>query len=98
MEEYRNDDAEVVLVAFEHAGMTARVAIDRPARERVSRLGLLRLRLFRPFPADAVRYVLAGKRAVPGAGSRLLRLDITASFIRRLSLRCMTCPRRTVHW
>jgi len=63
IEEYRNDDAEVVLVASSTPAMTARVAIDN-LRARGIPVGLLRLRVFRPFPADAIRYALAGKKGV----------------------------------
>jgi pyruvate/2-oxoacid:ferredoxin oxidoreductase alpha subunit len=63
VEEYRLSDAELVLVTSSTPALTARVAIDT-LRERGVAAGLLRLRLFRPFPADAVRRALAGKRAV----------------------------------
>ena len=63
VEEYRNDDAEVVLVACSTPAMTARLAINK-LRASGIRAGLLRLRVFRPFPADAVRYALAGKKSV----------------------------------
>jgi pyruvate/2-oxoacid:ferredoxin oxidoreductase alpha subunit len=63
VEEYRNQDAEVVLVACGTPAMTARAAVDS-LRESGVPAGLLRLRVFRPFPADAIRYALAGKKAV----------------------------------
>jgi pyruvate/2-oxoacid:ferredoxin oxidoreductase alpha subunit len=63
VEEYRNSDAEVVLVAAGTPALTAQVAVDN-LRERGIPAGLLRLRVFRPFPADAIRYALAGKKAV----------------------------------
>jgi pyruvate/2-oxoacid:ferredoxin oxidoreductase alpha subunit len=63
VEEYRNDDAQVVLVACGTPAMTARAAVDS-LRESGVPAGLLRLRVFRPFPADTVRYALAGKKAV----------------------------------
>jgi pyruvate/2-oxoacid:ferredoxin oxidoreductase alpha subunit len=63
VEEYRNQDAEVVLVACGTPAMTARAAVDS-LRESGVPAGLLRLRVFRPFPADTVRYALAGKKAV----------------------------------
>jgi pyruvate/2-oxoacid:ferredoxin oxidoreductase alpha subunit len=63
IEKYRPDDAEVVLVASSTPAMTARVAIDR-LRERGIPAGLLRLRVFRPFPANALRCALARKQAV----------------------------------
>jgi pyruvate/2-oxoacid:ferredoxin oxidoreductase alpha subunit len=63
IEEYRLHDAELVLVASSTPAMTARVAIDA-LRERGIPAGLLRLRVFRPFPANALRRALARKRAV----------------------------------
>ncbi len=63
IEEYRLHDAELVLVASSTPAMTARIAIDA-LRERGIAAGLLRLRVFRPFPADALRRALAGKQMV----------------------------------
>ena len=63
VEEYRTDDAEVVLVASSTPAMTAHLAINK-LRASGIRAGLLRLRVFRPFPADAVRYALAGKKSI----------------------------------
>jgi pyruvate/2-oxoacid:ferredoxin oxidoreductase alpha subunit len=63
VEEYRLDDAELVLVASSTPALTARVAIDA-LRQRGIAAGLLRLRVFRPFPANAVRRALARKQAV----------------------------------
>ena len=63
VEEYRNADAELTLVASSTPALTAQVAVDS-LRERGIPVGLLRLRLFRPFPAEAVRQALSGKKAV----------------------------------
>lgn len=63
LEEYRNDDAEVVLVASSTPALTARLAINK-LRASGIRAGLVRLRVFRPFPADALRYALAGKKSI----------------------------------
>ncbi len=63
VEEYRNDGAEIVLVASGTPALSAQLAVDK-LRARGIPAGLLRLRLFRPFPADAVRYALSGKKAV----------------------------------
>ena len=72
VEEYRLGDAELVLVTSSTPAMTARVAIDA-LRERGIAAGLLRLRVFRPFPADALRRALAGKQ-------RVVVLDRNCSF------------------
>ena len=59
VERYRMDDADTAIVAFGSMVGTARVAVDtlRAAGERV---GLLKIRLFRPFPIDAVREAVRG--------------------------------------
>ena len=54
VDEYRTDDAEVVLMAMGSLAATARDAVDALRREG-KKVGLARMRLFRPFPADAVR-------------------------------------------
>ncbi|MBE3571554.1 MAG: pyruvate synthase [Moorella humiferrea] len=60
---YRLEDAEVVLVTMGSLVSTARIAVDalRAAGEKA---GLLKIRLFRPFPAEAVREMLKPARAV----------------------------------
>ncbi len=63
VERYRTDDAEVVFVMIGSFATKARDAVDR-LRERGVRAGLCRPRLLRPFPADAIRRALAGKRGV----------------------------------
>ena len=50
---YRNDDAEIVLVTAGTIGSTARVAID-DLRNEGKKVGLVRIRLFRPFPKAAL--------------------------------------------
>ena len=51
VEEYRCEDAEVALVIVGSAAGTAKVAADR-MRERGKRVGVLKLRAFRPFPTE----------------------------------------------
>lgn len=63
MEGYRMDGAELVLVAAGTTASTARGVVDA-MRERGVPAGLLRLRVFRPFPADAIRRMLAGRDTV----------------------------------
>jgi len=63
MEGYRLDGAELVLVTAATVASTARTVID-DLRERGVPAGLLRLRVFRPFPADAIRDMLAGRDTV----------------------------------
>jgi pyruvate ferredoxin oxidoreductase alpha subunit len=65
VEAYRCEDADVAVVATGTTAGTARVAVDA-LRERGEKAGLLRIRLFRPFPARAAAEALrgAGKVAV----------------------------------
>ena len=60
---YRMEDAEVALVAMGTTASTVRTAVDA-ARERGVKAGALRVRMFRPFPGDALRHLLAGCRRV----------------------------------
>jgi pyruvate ferredoxin oxidoreductase alpha subunit len=63
VEAYRCEDAEVVFCMIGSFATKARDAVDR-LRERGERVGLVRPRLLRPFPADALRALLLGRRAV----------------------------------
>jgi len=57
------EDAEVVLVTAGSITSTARMVI-RDLREKGRKIGLLKIRLFRPFPVEAVRDVLKGKTKI----------------------------------
>jgi pyruvate/2-oxoacid:ferredoxin oxidoreductase alpha subunit len=78
VERYRCDDASAVIVTMGSMCGTARVAVDG-MREQGVAVGLVKLRLFRPLPAAALRAALAGLRDVivldrnhsPGAGGVL---------------------------
>jgi pyruvate ferredoxin oxidoreductase alpha subunit len=61
IESYRADDADIVFVMLGSFATKARDAVDR-LRENGATVGLLRPLLFRPFPGDAMRRLLAGKR------------------------------------
>jgi pyruvate ferredoxin oxidoreductase alpha subunit len=63
VETYRADDADSVFYMIGAFATKAKDAVDR-LREAGWRIGLVRPRLLRPYPADALRGVLAGKRAV----------------------------------
>ena len=60
---YKMDDAEVVLVSMGTTASTVRVAVDA-ARERGIKLGALRVRMYRPFPEEDLKKMLAGRRKV----------------------------------
>lgn len=63
VEEYRAQDAEVVLVVSGTAASTARDAIDY-LREKGKRVGMVKLKTLRPFPREEVIDTLRGKKKV----------------------------------
>jgi pyruvate/2-oxoacid:ferredoxin oxidoreductase alpha subunit len=63
IEPYRCDDADIVLVASGSAVGTAKTVVDAK-REQGIKIGVVKLRLFRPFPAERLSAVLKGKKAV----------------------------------
>jgi pyruvate ferredoxin oxidoreductase alpha subunit len=63
IEEYRMDDAEIVVVASGGAAGTARVVVDAKRAEGI-KVGLVKLRLFRPFPRKRLTEALKGRKAI----------------------------------
>ena len=63
MEEYRAEDADVLLVTSGTITGTARVVVDG-YRERGEKVGLLKMKMFRPFPTEEVRRALQKVRKV----------------------------------
>jgi pyruvate/2-oxoacid:ferredoxin oxidoreductase alpha subunit len=63
LERYRCEDAQLVIVALGSLCGTAREAVDELRAEGVA-VGLLKLRLFRPLPQQALRVALADVRDV----------------------------------
>ena len=59
IETYRTDDADVALVTMGSIGETAMTYVDQ-AREAGVRVGLVRIRLWRPFPKQAFLEAVAG--------------------------------------
>jgi pyruvate/2-oxoacid:ferredoxin oxidoreductase alpha subunit len=57
------EDAEIVMVTAGTITSTARVAI-KALREQGYRVGLLKIRLFRPFPMEAIQQALIGKKKI----------------------------------
>lgn len=62
-EAYRMEDAERAVVMIGSAAGTTKDAIDR-LREKGEKVGLLKIRLFRPFPAERIAEVLKDVKAV----------------------------------
>ncbi len=63
VESYRSEDAEVVFFMIGAFATKARDAVDR-LRESGVKAGLVRPRLIRPYPAEAIARLLLGRRAV----------------------------------
>ena len=62
-ESYMLDDAEYAIVVLGSSAGTAKVVIQE-LREQGVKAGMLKLRMFRPFPYDEVAAALEGKKAV----------------------------------
>lgn len=62
-ETYRMEDAERAVVMIGSAAGTTKDAIDR-LREKGEKVGLIKIRLFRPFPAERIAEALKGVKAV----------------------------------
>lgn len=60
---YRMEDAERAVVMIGSAAGTAKDAVDR-LREQGEKAGLIKIRLFRPFPAEALAEALKNVKAV----------------------------------
>lgn len=63
IETYRTEDADMVLVASGSLSGTAQKVIDLQ-REQGLKIGLIRLRMFRPFPRERLVEALRGKKAI----------------------------------
>jgi pyruvate/2-oxoacid:ferredoxin oxidoreductase alpha subunit len=59
IESYRTEDADLVLVVSGTVASTARHVVDQ-LREEGEKVGLVKVRLFRPFPTVAMRKALSG--------------------------------------
>ena len=60
---YRMDDAEVAMITMGTVTSTSRQVVDE-LRNDGEKVGLVKLRFFRPFPSEDLRKVLSGVRAV----------------------------------
>jgi len=63
IEEYRTGDADIIVLASGSAAGTVRTVVDTKREEGV-KVGMVKLRLFRPFPAERLIEALKGKKAV----------------------------------
>ena len=63
IDSYRTDDADIVLVTSGSAAGTARTVIDAKRKEGI-KVGLVKIRMYRPFPKERLTQVLKGKQAI----------------------------------
>ena len=63
IEEYRMDDADIAIVASGSAAGTAKTVVDAKRADGV-KVGLVKIRLFRPFPEERLIQALKGKKAI----------------------------------
>ena len=85
-EKYKLDDAEIAIVCMNSTAGTTKAVVDE-LRNKGVKAGLLKVRMFRPFPAEEIAEALAGLKAVAildkadslnGAGGALFE-DITSA-------------------
>lgn len=85
-EEYKLDDAEIAIVCMNSTAGTTKFVVDS-LREKGIKAGLLKIRMFRPFPVEEVAEALSNLKAVAvldkadslnGAGGALFE-DITSA-------------------
>lgn len=63
VEEYKTEDADVVLVTLGSMSGTAKHVVNK-LREQGQKVGVLRIVCFRPFPFELVKKALSGKKVV----------------------------------
>jgi len=63
LEEYQSKDADAVIFTMSSAAGTTKTVVDR-MRKQGKKVGIVKLRMFRPFPYERVAKALEGKKAV----------------------------------
>jgi pyruvate/2-oxoacid:ferredoxin oxidoreductase alpha subunit len=86
------EDAEIVIVTAGSITSTARMVI-RDLRKQGHKIGLLKIRLFRPFPREAVQQALRGKKKI-GVIDRNISLGSGGIFCQELRAALIHSPDR----
>ena len=90
-EEYRLDDAEIAIVCMNSTAGTTKDVVDS-LREKGIKAGLLKIRVFRPFPAEEVAKALSHLKAVAvldkadslnGAGGALFEDVVSGMYLNK---------------
>ena len=93
-EEYKMEDAELVIVCMNSTAGTTKAAINE-LRAKGVKAGLLKIRVFRPFPAEEIAKALAGAKAVAvldkadslnGAGGALFEDVTSGMFVNKINV------------
>ncbi len=82
-EKYKTDDADIIIFTHSSPAGTAKAVVDA-LRERGQKVGVLRLKMFRPFPSEEIREAVKNAKAVVvfekcmsfGAASNPLALEL----------------------
>ena len=93
-EEYKMDDAEIAIVCMNSTAGTTKYVVDQ-LRKNGIKAGLIKIRMFRPFPAEEVAKALANTKAVAvldkadslnGAGGALFEDITSAMFVNKVQV------------
>ena len=93
-EEYKLDDAEIAIVCMNSTAGTTKFVVDE-LREKGIKAGLLKIRMFRPFPSEEVAKALSKVKAVAildkadslnGAGGALFEDVTSAMFVNKIQV------------
>jgi pyruvate ferredoxin oxidoreductase alpha subunit len=82
-ETYKTEDADIIIIAMSTMGGTAKVVAD-VLREKGEKVGVIRLKMFRPFPVDEIAKAVGNAKAVAifekamsfGAATHPLALEV----------------------
>ena len=93
-EEYRMDDAEIAVVCMNSTAGTTKTVVDE-LREKGIKAGMVKVRVFRPFPAEEIAEALGNLKAVAimdkadslnGAGGALFEDVTSAMFVNKIQV------------
>jgi len=93
-EEYKLDDAEIAIVCMNSTAGTTKYVVDQ-LREKGIKAGLLKIRVYRPFPAEEVAKALAHVKAVAvldksdslnAAGGALFEDVVSSLYVNHVSI------------
>ncbi len=93
-EEYKMEDAELVVVCMNSTAGTTKATVDK-LREKGIKAGLLKVRVFRPFPAEEIAKALSSAKAIAvldkadslnAAGGALFEDIVSGMFVNKVNV------------